>query len=110
LTINGATLTAGLNQRQRFSPGLWGMEGSFALAGILLIPGKKLRPSWLRRNPIGFILGVMLLGMAVSLSSCGGGGSSNNGQGQVTPKSGTVTVTATSGTLTHTAQVAVTIN
>ena len=109
LTIHGATLAAGINRRPRFSPRSWGMESSSLMfAAVLLLPASLRRGgSRLRHYGINSLLTLLLLTLVVSISSCGGGG----GGGQTTtPLSGTVTVTATSGSLSHTAQVAVTIN
>ena len=109
LTINGATLTGRLEKPGRHAPGPWGMESSFLFAAVLIVPWKrKPRHGVPRaRYRVSALLSLMLLGLVMVLTSCGGGSGSSSGP---TPLSGTVTVTATSGSLSHTAQVAVTIN
>ncbi len=109
LTINGATLTGRLEKPGRHAPGPWGIESSFLFAAVLIVPWKrKPRHGVPRaRYRVSALLSLMLLGLVMVLTSCGGGSGSSSGP---TPLSGTVTVTATSGSLSHTAQVAVTIN
>ncbi len=107
LTIQAATLASGLNRHLRLSPASWGM-GSFFFAAVLLVPGRKRGTRSIKQYVTQALLTFALASLLVGISACGGGGSNNNNN--QTPISGTVTVTGTSGSLSHTAQVAVTVN
>jgi hypothetical protein len=79
------------------------------VAALCFAAGRK--SSRRRLRILGLTL-LLVLG-ALTLVNCGGGGSSSSSSSSSTTlsaQSGTVTVTAVSGALTHSVQVAVTVN
>jgi len=108
LTINAATLTSRLDRPSSLSPRGLGVESSFLFAAVLLVPRRD--PSRTARQKRLFsrsLLGLLVMSIVLSTTSCGGGSSS---KAPPTPLNGTVTVTGTSAALTHSVQIAVTIN
>jgi subtilase family serine protease len=109
LTINAATLTSRLDRPSPLSPRGLGIESSFLFAAVLLVPRRN--PSRTARRKRLFscsLLGLLVVTIMLSTTSCGGGSSSK--PPPPTPLNGTVIVTGTSAALTHTVQIAVTIN
>jgi hypothetical protein len=111
LTINAATLTSRLDRSPSFSPRGLGMECSFLFAAVLLVPRRSRSWTACKKKSLSSsgVLAVLVITMMLTMASCGGS-SSAAPPPPPTPLNGTVTVTGSSGTLTHSVQIAVTID
>jgi subtilase family serine protease len=109
LTINAATLAMLRGAPGPFSPRGMGAYGTLVFSLGMVFTMKPRRRSSRGKAWRSSLLSLLLLGMLLTLVSCGGG--SNNGGGPTpTPLNGTVTVTGNSGSLTHSVAIPVTIN
>jgi hypothetical protein len=103
-TLTVAT-TAPSTALRRFDGPRWFIPSAGSLLAaifLLLIPGRK------RRVKLAFGLLVFAL-LAAGFVACGGGSSSSTGNSGTPPGSYTVTVTGTSSNLSHTLNIAVTV-
>jgi subtilase family serine protease len=109
LTINAATLTSRLHRPPSLSP--LGVESSFLFAAVLLVPRRNRCRTVRKKKRLSSngVLAVLVITMMLTTASCGGSSSANPPR-PPTPLNGTVTVTGSSGTLTHSVQIAVTID
>jgi hypothetical protein len=104
LTIYSTAATAMLHPTKLF----WPAGGGTALAMLCFLGLGKKRRGWMQMlGVLVLLLTAATVGCSSSISSSGGGVSSNPG---TTSGAYTVTVTATSGSITQTTQVTVTVN
>ncbi len=78
----------------------------FALGMVFTAAPSRRRLGRRLRN---VIFGLLLLGVALGMTSCGGGNSGGGGGGGKNPISGNLTITATGGGITHTTTINVTV-
>lgn len=106
MTVTASTTTGALRFPGKSPLAPW--ETAFGVAAILgMGQARRNRRKWL------LAAGLLVL-LAFSVASCGGGGSSSSSNSSTpstpTAQSGVVTVQATSGAITHSAQLAVSVN
>ena len=110
LTINAATLTSRVDGPPSLWPRRLGIESSFLFAAVLLVPRRsRSRTARKKQFWLSGLIGLLVIATMLTMASCGGSSSATPPR-PPTPLNGTVTVTGTSGTLTHSVQIAVTID